>query len=49
MSVTQIITIVLAVLNLVFISLAVFYGKKNLALGLAFVEVLLVAIGTAAG
>ncbi len=49
MSALQIITLVLAVLNLVFISLAVYYGKNNLALGLAFVEILLVALGTAAG
>ncbi len=46
MSAVQIITLVLAVLNLVFISLAVYYEKKNLALGLAFVEIILVAIGS---
>lgn len=49
MSAVQIITLVLAVLNLVFISLAIYYEKKNLALGLAFVEIILVAIGSAAG
>ncbi len=47
MSAVQIITLVLAVLNLVFISLAVYYEKKNLALGLAFVEIILVTIGSA--
>ena len=49
MSAIQIITLVLAVLNLVFISLAIYYEKKNLALGLAFVEIILVAIGSTAG
>ncbi len=49
MSAVQIITLVLAVLNLVFISLAIYYEKKNLALGLAFVEIILVAIGSAVG
>jgi len=46
MSAVQIITLVLAVLNLVFISLAVYYEKHNLALGLAFVEIILVTIGS---
>ena len=46
MSAVQIITLVLAVLNLVFISLAIYYEKKNLALGLAFVEIILVTIGS---
>lgn len=46
MSVVQIITLVLAVINLVFISMAVYYQKSNLALGLAFVEVLLVLLGS---
>jgi len=48
MSAVQIITLVLAVLNLVFISLAIYYEKKNLALGLAFVEIILVTIGSVA-
>ena len=46
MSAVQIITLALAVLNLVFISLAVYSGKTNLALGLSFVEILLVALGS---
>lgn len=47
MSAVQIMTLALAILNLIAISLAVYYRKSNLALGLAFVEVILVGIGSA--
>ncbi len=43
----QIIIFVLAVLNLIPLAIAVYKNKKNLALGLAFLEILLVALYSA--
>lgn len=46
MSFISIVLFVLAVLNLIAIALAIFFKRGNLALGLAFLEVLLVAIAS---
>lgn len=46
MSEVEIMVLALATLNLVPISIAIYYGKSNLALGLALVEVLLVLLGS---
>ena len=46
MSFVSIALFVLAVLNLIAIALAIFFRKGNLALGLAFVEVLLVSLAS---